>query len=104
MRIALALLLICLTGCSGVFYFHNLPVTGSSVTTFTGLVSIVQLSNVSNNGTFISVTIVTFLQSGTSSTFTFCGNVVNQFPVNTMVQVNFNPGNPCATAQLIIRI
>ena len=103
MRIALALLLICLTGCSG-FYFQNLPATGSSVTTFTGLVSVVHLSSVSNNGTFISVTIVTFLQSGNSSTFTFCGNFVNQFPVNTMVRVNFNPGNPCATAQLIVRI
>ena len=103
MRIALALLLICLTGCSG-FVFQGVPATTSSLATFSGLVSIVQLSSVNNNGTFISVTVVTFLQSGTSSTFTFCGNFVSQFPVNTMVRVNFNPGNPCATAQLIVRI
>jgi hypothetical protein len=50
------------------------------------------------------VTVVTFLLSGTATTQTFCGNFVSQFPVNTMVRVNFSPGTPCATVQLIVTV
>jgi hypothetical protein len=78
----------------------NLPATGA--TSFTGFVSIVHLGSVSNNGTFITVTIVTFLQSGTSSNFTFCGDVVNQFPLDNTVRVNFLSATPCSTVQGIV--
>lgn len=102
MKRLLALLLVFfLVGCSGfVFVSGGLP--GNSFTTFSGLVSVVHLSSIPNNGTFISVTIVTLLQSGRSSNFTFCGNVVNQFPIDAMVRVNFAPATPCSTIQTVV--
>jgi hypothetical protein len=94
------LLVFLLAGCSGFFFVSNLPAAGA--TSFVGFVSIVHLGSVSNNGTFITVTMVTFLQSGTSSNFTFCGNVVNQFPLDTTVRVNFAPATPCSTVQVVV--
>jgi hypothetical protein len=99
----LAVLLIFLGGC-GTFVFQGALPPNGAFTSFSGLVSVVHLSSVPNNGTFISVTIVTFLQSGTSSNLTFCGNIVNQFPVDTMVRVNFVPASPCSTVQLVVTL
>lgn len=62
--------------------------------TFAGTVSIVRLT-VSNDGT--QVTFVTLITNMRSQDFTFCGNVVNQFPMNTSVQGSFTPGTPCGT-------
>jgi hypothetical protein len=56
-------------------------------------VSIVQLT-VTGNQT--QVTVVTLLNNGFGQTFNFCGNVVNQFPLETFVRVNFNEGTPCS--------
>lgn len=94
-------MLIALAGCSGLVVQSNLTPT-SSLTSFNGLVSIVQLSSVAYNGIFISVTVVTFLQSGTSTTLIFCGNLVNQFPSDTSVTVSFNPGSPFSTVQFVV--
>jgi hypothetical protein len=98
----LAVLLIGLVGCGGIVIQSNVGTGG--VTSFSGLVSIVQLSSVAHNGTFISVTVVTLLQSGTATNLTFCGNMASQFPVNTSVSVNFISAVPCSTAQLVIII
>jgi hypothetical protein len=101
MKRLLALLLVFfLAGCSGFVFVSNLP--AGSATSFVGFISIVHLGSVANNGPFITVTVVTFLQSGTSSNLTFCGNVVNQFPLDTMVRVNFVPATPCATVQTVV--
>jgi hypothetical protein len=103
MRRLLAVLLIWLVGCGGVVFQGALGPADTILTT-SGIVSVVQLSTVINNGTFISVTVVTFLLSGTATTQTFCGNFVSQFPVNTIVTVNFSPGTPCSTVQLIVTV
>jgi len=48
------------------------------------------------NGTFIDVTLITFLLNGNATTITFCGDQRNQFPVGPFVRANFTPGQPCA--------
>ena len=85
-------------GCGSVFVGANL--LGSSVS---GTVSLVQVSFVAGgDGTMVSVTYVTFLQSGTSTTMTFCGDQSTQFPVNQFVRANFNPGQTCASIITVI--
>lgn len=102
MKRLLVVLLIGLVGCGGIIIQSD-GVAGGT-TSFSGFVSIVQLSSVAHNGTFISVTVVTFLQSGTATNLTFCGNVASQFPVNTNVRVNFISAAPCSMAHLVIII
>lgn len=63
-----------------------------------GTVSVVHLTVVDNgDGTSITITAVTLLSGGTSTTQNFCGNVVPQFPANTWVTVQFTPGATCGT-------
>jgi hypothetical protein len=61
-------------------------------------VSTVQLTN-TNGG--VQVTFVTFSQNGFSSSMSFCGDQTGRFPLNQTVQVNFNPGQPCATILVV---
>lgn len=103
MKRLLAVLLIGLAGCGGIIIQSNVA-PGGGTTSFSGFVSIVQLSSIAHNGTFISVTVVTFLQSGTATNLTFCGNVASQFPVNANVRVDFVSAVPCSTAQVVIII
>lgn len=64
---------------------------------FTGFVSIVQLTGSVGS----PVTVVTFLlpspQNGLAETLAFCGNVGSQFAVNGMMSVSFSQGQGCAT-------
>lgn len=62
------------TGDGGVIYF-----------TASGTVSVVQLTII-NGG---QVTVVTLIDLGTAQTFNFCGNVVAQFPANTLVTATY---------------
>jgi hypothetical protein len=72
-------------------------------TTVPGSVTSVQLGSVVNGpGGTVQVTFVTLLQSSTSSTIAFCSNHTTQFPVNQMVSVNFNPGQPCGTIIAVV--
>ena len=103
MKRLLAVLLIGLVGCGGIVIQSD-GVLGGGTTSFSGFVSIVQLSSIAHNGTFISVTVVTLLHSGTATHLTFCGNMASQFPVNTSVRVDFVSATPCSTAQLVIII
>jgi hypothetical protein len=74
---------------------------GSS--TITGFVTIVQLSSViGGDGNTVLVTFVTFLSGGSSSTVGFCGDQVNQFPLNQAVEARFTPGQTCAAIIVII--
>jgi len=60
-----------------------------------GTVSIVQFSASSGSG--VSVTIITLTGNSTASTLNFCGDQRTLFPVDKQVQINFTPGQPCAT-------
>ncbi len=88
MRALLSLSLLVLLGCGGVIGFKAISNPGAA----SGTVSSVHLA-VSDTGT--AITIVTLANQGTSGQFTFCGDTVNQFPMNSFVQVNFNPGAHC---------
>ena len=101
-RLAVVVLLaVVLVGCSGVTSFRVFSNSASASTS--GLVSIVHFTLVSGpGGTFFNVTIVTLVQNGFSNTTDFCGDVRNQFPMNTFVTVSFNPGQPCATVVQVI--
>jgi hypothetical protein len=85
-------------GCGSKFF-----VSGAlNSSTISGTVSIVQLTTVVNGGSLLTVTLVTFLQQGTSSTMNFCGDQRTQFPVDQFVQVNFTPGTRCASVIQIV--
>lgn len=92
-------LLVFSTGCGNVLVRGAIE-TGSTIR---GSVSIVQLGDAINGteGT-IQVTFVTLLQNGTSSTLGFCGDQATLFPLDQMVSVNFNPGQPCATLIVVV--
>ncbi len=81
-------------GCGTVFIgFKFAPPVEAS-----GFVSFVQVRIIStNDGTQVTVTAVTLVNSGLSQTRDFCGNVASQFPMNSFVVVSFNPGVVCGT-------
>jgi hypothetical protein len=95
MRAALCILLIGLVGCNGISGFHTVEPT-QTLFTVAGFVSSVTLTSVPANGTFIDVTIVTFLHDGTASTVTFCGDLVDEFFLDEFTEVDFFSGVPCA--------
>ena len=98
---AVLLLVVLLAGCNGVTTFSAFSNLSGSNTS--GVVSIVRFTVIiGDNGTFVNVTIVTLVQNGFSNDNTFCGDVRNQFPMNTFVNVNFNPGRPCDTVVKVI--
>lgn len=98
---AVLLLVVFLPGCSGVTSFRAFFTP--SIASTSGVVSIVHFSVISGpGGTFVNVTIVTLVQNGFGTTDTFCGDVRNQFPMNTFVTVNFTPGQPCGTVVQVI--
>ncbi len=94
----LVLSCISLSAC-GAFYvggFFDSCTAGSCVCR--GTVSIVQLTFVSDeNGNSVSVTVVTLLQHGDAREVRFCGSQASQFPLNSIVTVNYTPGSPCST-------
>lgn len=60
-----------------------------------GTVTIVQFS--ASSGAGVSVTIITLTGNSTANTLNFCGDQRTLFPVDKQVQINFTPGQPCAT-------
>ena len=95
----LASLCVNVTACGNVFVRGAL-LTNSSIS---GSVSIVQLSSViDGSGSSVQVTLVTFLQEGTSSSMTFCGNQTSLFPLNQTVRAQFNLGGSCATIVTVV--
>jgi hypothetical protein len=87
-------LLAMLPGCGATF-------VGGAVnfTSVTGTVSIVRLT-ASGDGT--QFTFVTLVQTSGSQDLNFCGNVVHQFPMNTMVTAKFTPGTPCNSVVSVV--
>lgn len=94
-RFAVAVVLLALfsgaVACGGGTFFISASNEGVTFFTVSGTVSIVQLTII-NGGQF---TVVTLLNMGTAQTFTFCGNVVAQFPMNTPVKVDFKRNGSC---------
>jgi hypothetical protein len=82
-------------GCEDVFVGGAIR---PGITTVDGFVSILQISTV--NGT--TVTFVTLLSNGISSTFGFCGDQRPRFPMNQNVRAEFNPGTPCNSIVTIV--
>lgn len=98
--IAIVSLAALLPGCGNIF-IHGAIQPGFS--TVSGAVSAVQLSVVvSDNGTMVSVTFVTLVQSGTSSTIGFCGDQVDLFPLDQTIRADFNPGPTCASVLSVV--
>ncbi len=62
--------------------------------TVTGMVSIVQLTIVSD-GT--QITVVTLTDNFGSFTESFCGDQRTRFPFNNFVKATFQPGQPCSS-------
>jgi hypothetical protein len=98
-RLLAALLLVVLVpicaGCGNVFIGGAIQL---GISTVNGFVSILEVSSV--NGT--TVTFVTFLNEGTSSTFGFCGDQRPRFPMNQNIRAEFNPGTPCNSIVTIV--
>ncbi len=85
-----------LAGCGTVVVRGAL--NGDNTVIAAGVVSIVRLTFASDgNGSSITVTVVTLLQSGAAQTFTFCGSQADQFPMDTFVTTRFTAGPTCAT-------
>jgi len=66
------------------------------------MVSTVQLTTVVEDGTSVTVTLVTFLQSGTSRSMNFCGDQRALFPVDQFVNASFTTAPPCASVVQIV--
>jgi hypothetical protein len=94
--VALGFLSLALASC-GTFGFSSNP--GSASNTAAGTVSLVHLSVVDGD---VQVTFVTLQSSGSANQFTFCGDQVSRFPMNTSVTVNFNPGQNCNQVVVVI--
>jgi len=85
------------------YSFSRRPRGNGIVQTASGFVSVVQVTNMPDgNGTFIDVTLITFLLNGNATTMTFCGDQRNQFPIDQFVRANFMPGQPCADIVTVV--
>jgi hypothetical protein len=90
------------TACGNVFVRDALPGGPSTVS---GSVRVVQLSAaIGENGTTVQITLVTLLQSGTSSTIGFCGDQRSHFPMQQTARAEFNPGRTCASIVTILTV
>jgi hypothetical protein len=103
-RLLAALLAVFLTGsligCNSTFMVRG----ALNANTISGTVSIVQLTSQADHGTLITVTLVTFLQDGSSRTMNFCGDQRAAFPLDRFVNATFTPGPTCASViQIVIR-
>ena len=98
-RLMLLGLSLLLMGCGSIRISGAL--NSANVSVVSGTVSIVQFTAIFNNkDTLIDVTVVTLLVPVGTNTFTFCGNQVSQFSMNSSVQVSFTPSTQ-ACADLV---
>jgi len=79
-------------GCGGAAFYVS-PGSGD-IFFATGTVSNVQLA-ISTSG--VVTTIITLDNGGVLTVFTFCGNVVGQFPPNNFVSASYRQGTGCDT-------
>ena len=94
------LLVLSLVGCGSIVAIGGF--TPGKLVVVNGTVTAVQVTNVVANGATIEVTFVSLQTNGFTNQFTFCGNTANQFPMNTSVTVNFDPGQNCNQIAVVI--
>jgi len=88
---------------NAILYFYEAGTFNPGVSTISGLVIAVHLTNVpGNDGTIVLVTVVTLQQNPGFASSTFCGNVADQFPLNSFARVDFAPGTSCSTILVIV--
>jgi hypothetical protein len=68
----------------------------------TGTVHTAAVSVITSEGVVITVTLVTFIQSGNPATITFCGDQTSQFISGQLVAATFTPGQLCASVLQIV--
>ena len=81
-------LVLLLVGCGGITSFGF----QSNFQAVSGTVSSAHLSIINGN---VQITVITLQTNGSFNQFSFCGDHVQQFPMDTSVTVNFNPGQNC---------
>ena len=93
-----------LTGCGQIFVgFVSNPQIPSS--TLSGRVTAAVLSSVNDlHGNPLTVTIVTLTNGSLTSTPDFCGDQRAQFPINTVVQVDFTQETQCLSLVKVVII
>jgi hypothetical protein len=92
------LLWLCLlsTGCSG-FYAVGFVSNPGGTSSVTGTVSLVNFGFIQDvSGVQIDFTAVTFVNLGTATTISFCGDQRSKFRVNRSMQAVFSSGVFCA--------
>jgi hypothetical protein len=93
-----------LTGCGQIFvgFVSNPQIPSSSLS---GRVTSAVLSSVNDlHGNPLTVTVVTLTNGGLTSTPDFCGDQRAQFPINTVVQVDFTQETQCLSLVKIVII
>ena len=85
-------------GCGSKFFVRGAIDTGI----VSGTVSAVQLSVVSDNGFSVTVTQVTFLESGMPNSVNFCGDQRALFPVEQFVRASFTTTPACASVVQVV--
>jgi hypothetical protein len=89
------LVLLLLSGCGQIFvgFVSNPQIPSSSLS---GRVTSAVLSSVNDlHGNPLTITIVTLTNGVLTNTPDFCGDQRAQFPINTVVQVNFTQETQC---------
>ena len=93
-QLFLLFLLSLVSGCGSSFSVSG-ALNAPNMSVATGTVSFVQFTAIfDNSGTLVNVTVVTLTTPPMLNTFTFCGNQVSQFTMNSAVQVSFTSGTP----------
>jgi hypothetical protein len=92
------ILLVSLCGCGSKFFVRG----AINTATISGTVSMVQLTTIIEDGTSVTVTLVTFLQSGTGRNMNFCGDQQSLFPLDQFVKASFTTTPPCASIVQIV--
>ena len=91
-QVFLLFLLALVIGCGSSFHVSG-ALNAPNMTVAAGTVSFVQFTAIfDNNGALVNVTVVTLATPPMLNTFTFCGNQVSQFMMNSAVQVSFTSG------------
>ena len=87
-----------LCGCGSRFFIRG----AINTATISGTVSMVQLTTIIEDGTSVTVTLVTFQQNGTARSMNFCGDQQSQFPLDQFVKASFTTTPPCASIVQIV--
>lgn len=103
MKRVLVILLVGLMGCGGVTFQSN--TLGANTVSANGFVTFVSFTAIlDGNGTLVNVTVVTLVQTGTSQTFTFCGNQNGMFPLSQNLRVSFIPATTCGNIVAVVHL